>query len=487
MRLLLLLSLLLIISCNNIEKPINPEEASNPSMEKKISLSSINTVNTLPEVTLMVKDSSINVFTNAFYNDVQDMPDILQVGAKHGRMSVTVPTQYGLLIRGGNPMNGYGYKYNFKNGDTVILDELPVKINGDVVNFLVADVTNREVNWNELNIDYLQYSYKSEERAPQNFIAKDDPEPLAKPLENRSKKLTVIDKLLNENKISPKFHISEQDRYELEYYTTAFRLGQTRGIDLDASNLPFGLNQESRLDNNYYRHFLVNAHRYHYDLEWRKPFEEMQHLFERDTLFNQNTKSFIARDLLKLAFGIQKSKIEAAEELFIQNNAVAELDDFWKIQYPDPVEEYDVSNEGITLLQDPEGKEIKYSLLKSNLEGKVVLIDFWASWCMPCIAAFPQVKKLEKEINHPDFAILRLSIDTDARSWKRASTIEKLNDNNYLVKNWKSSNLNELYAIESIPRYMLMDRTGAIVHDNAPFPKDPELEILIKGLLSVTN
>jgi thiol-disulfide isomerase/thioredoxin len=120
------------------------------------------------------------------------------------------------------------------------------------------------------------------------------------------------------------------------------------------------------------------------------------------------------------------------------------------------------------------------SLSLSDLKGKVVYIDVWATWCGPCREEFPFSKKLQKKFEgNNKIVFLFVSVDRDMGAWKKMV----IND-----KAWKGVHINqreisELYLIHGIPRYILIDAQGKIVKANAPRPSSNELEGEILELL----
>ena len=110
--------------------------------------------------------------------------------------------------------------------------------------------------------------------------------------------------------------------------------------------------------------------------------------------------------------------------------------------------------------KDPDGKIRKLS----DLKGKVVLIDFWASWCGPCRRENPNVRRIYGLYHDKGFEIYSVSLDRDAASWRRAISDDKLIWPNHVsdLKQWQSEGA-AIYGVRSIPATFLLDREGRIV------------------------
>ncbi|MFV0529829.1 MAG: TlpA family protein disulfide reductase, partial [Flavobacteriales bacterium] len=99
----------------------------------------------------------------------------------------------------------------------------------------------------------------------------------------------------------------------------------------------------------------------------------------------------------------------------------------------------------------------------SDLNGKVILLDFWASWCAPCRKENPNFVKIHKKFNQKGFEIFAVSLDENENKWKLA--IKKDNLNWHQVNDFKGqgSKAALIYGVEGIPDNFLIDKSGTII------------------------
>ena len=117
----------------------------------------------------------------------------------------------------------------------------------------------------------------------------------------------------------------------------------------------------------------------------------------------------------------------------------------------------------------------------ASLKGKVVLVDVWATWCMPCRVEIPHLKKLEEELHDKAIAFVSLSVDEakDEEKWKNFVKKESLTGLQLYARGF--SDFAKYYKINAIPRFLVFDKEGKIVTIDSPRPSQPELkELLLK-------
>ncbi len=128
----------------------------------------------------------------------------------------------------------------------------------------------------------------------------------------------------------------------------------------------------------------------------------------------------------------------------------------------------------------------------SDLKGKYVYMDIWATWCGPCIKEIPSLKKVEKQFEGKNIEFASISVDDgrgykgDASAayggWKNMIAKKELGGMQLLADNGFRSQFIRDYKISAIPRFILIDPEGNIVNADAPRPSNPQLVALFNQL-----
>lgn len=116
----------------------------------------------------------------------------------------------------------------------------------------------------------------------------------------------------------------------------------------------------------------------------------------------------------------------------------------------------------------------------SDLKGKYVFLDIWASWCRPCINKFPAYDSLKLALRNNNIVCLQVSIDAQERRWRDGMGFHKR-----IIDQWYSLDRSEFMKtldISHIPRYILIDRKGKILDPDVKWKDTGQLIVFISKL-----
>jgi thiol-disulfide isomerase/thioredoxin len=128
-------------------------------------------------------------------------------------------------------------------------------------------------------------------------------------------------------------------------------------------------------------------------------------------------------------------------------------------------------------LNDPDGKAVKLS----DFKGKVVILDFWATWCPPCRAEIPGFIALQKQYAAQGLTVVGVSLDTDGASVVKAFV--KKAGMNYPIVLGDEKIASDYGGITAIPTTFVLDRNGNIVTSHQGYASQTVFESEIRPLL----
>lgn len=148
-------------------------------------------------------------------------------------------------------------------------------------------------------------------------------------------------------------------------------------------------------------------------------------------------------------------------------------------------EKSDKSTKTTDIILTVDKRKQKLADLVDSLKGNVIYIDFWASWCVPCIEELPFSKKLVSAFNNENVVFIFLSLDLYSTSWINAVKRNEISGTGlqYLIVDSENNFFIRKYDIGPIPRYILINKKGEVVNSDAPRPSEERTKELISQLL----
>ncbi len=185
---------------------------------------------------------------------------------------------------------------------------------------------------------------------------------------------------------------------------------------------------------------------------------------------NQKIKDKLAYEITK--FGITQTKMldeVYSKYLSIVKNKVYQKEieetylNFKKISkgtISPTFELYDINNSIVTL---------------ESLQGKLVYIDIWATWCIPCVNEIPALKELEREFRNKDIQFVSICLKDSKEQFEKMVKEKELGGIQLFAPDENISFFKE-YFLSGIPRFILIDKEGKIIESNAFYPSNPKLK-----------
>ncbi len=143
-------------------------------------------------------------------------------------------------------------------------------------------------------------------------------------------------------------------------------------------------------------------------------------------------------------------------------------------------------NDRTTLIINKKVENILPAIAKRH-KGKVIYVDMWGTWCIPCIKEMPMHKLLREKYKNKEIAFVYLGVNSQRKLWYKMIKNYEIDGDHFILTKKQFDYLDRLFYIDGIPHHFLMDKTGKVAIDLAPSPSQGEGKTLNNKLLKEIN
>ncbi|MEY8848534.1 TlpA family protein disulfide reductase [Psychroserpens sp. XS_ASV72] len=381
-----------------------------------------------------------------------------------------------------------------KNGDTVIFNYEHSIPKATVVNRTVND---EELNYNSYRLKTLfDNKYTSHYLVFGNLFLNDridehEQKSIEYYMEAQNdfhREITLLDSLLQNGQISKLNYDYRKEALNMLMEKHKKNKGVKKWLELNQSLKGdetidivhgFDLSQtDSLMTFSFFRDYLIDISQYEipfikenngnsggYYIDSRIRFDSIL----KDKRFNQTAKNFLLHDAYH---GIGRDFKVADKEKYLEKlqkhstntEQIDRLIDTYNL---------DFNKSEQLILTTLEKDTLTYTQVLKQNKGKWLYIDFWASWCKPCLEAMPASRQLKNELKDKNIEFIYIGLNDKRENWSKVLTSEGLSESqNYFVENGNTSKVIEDLGIKTIPHYLIYNPEGTLVNGYANRPGD---------------
>jgi thiol-disulfide isomerase/thioredoxin len=193
----------------------------------------------------------------------------------------------------------------------------------------------------------------------------------------------------------------------------------------------------------------------------------------RDLIISQGISFYYLREQ---AFSPSKDEWIRIDSLICNKSIIAHLRKVDQFNYAQATKTTNNKTTILPSLLKNESNKV-FEKLIGKYNGKVIYIDFWATWCGPCRQEIPHSKILSSHFEGQGVVFLYLCCQSDKKNWENTIKSEQMTGDQYLLSTDEYNILSKLFNIRGIPTYVLIDKKGNIIEKNASRPSDGSITI----------
>lgn len=486
MKKITLLFTLLCFCCKNDSeiKNYNKDKSTTKNQETKIFF------NTKPKDTFHLKKrvaktaSVVNILNANGYENEFVYSDSLNV------FQFSRPEAISILK---HEHRNYDLYFELKKGDSIVYEErdgLPFYVGTDALLNESNLYDYKRINYLKSSPPYDFFSYyvlnkhaiKNNDTLKKHFLHESRA--------NNQKEQILLDSLYDANQITKSRYDLQKDKLRFSYSNVMFPNDWEKAIE--NNSFIEDLEREDLIQYDFYKAFLSLYNINKFNIESLR--KSNQVVLDSKTMFDsllasnqfpKTIQSFLLyKNLVEIGSNFPQSDFQVYFNKFKQHVDdsvfIASIKSKFLTNFSESQEDVKTAH---FITKENKGRTLT-DLINDN-KGKLIYIDFWSSWCGPCRNAMPASRDLLKKYKDSAIVFVYVSIDKDFEQWEKAAIEENLSfsKNNLLAVNYPNATLYKSLKLNSIPRYLLYDKSGELVNESAPELGTKELIELIDNYL----